>query len=76
MAFHWEPDAGTILVVAAGVITWTLATAGFGATILSRAGVRGTIVRRLDRALTDEHYWPDSDPSVVGSRQRSSGSGQ
>jgi len=57
------PVAGNIATVTAGVTTWMLATAGFGATILSRAGVRGTFVRRLDMALTDEQFWtPEAMP--------------
>lgn len=55
----WIPVAGTLLTVSAAAITWLLATAGFGATIISRAGMRGTFVRQLDLALTDEQYWTD-----------------
>jgi hypothetical protein len=53
----WIPVAGTMLTVSAALITWIIATAGFGATIISRAGMRGTFVRQLDLALTDEQYW-------------------
>lgn len=53
----WIPVAGTLLTVSAALITWIVATAGFGATIISRAGMRGTFVRQLDLALTDEQYW-------------------
>jgi hypothetical protein len=55
----WVPVAGTVLTVSAAVMTWMLATAGFGAAIISRAGMRGTFVRQLDLALTDEQYWTD-----------------
>jgi len=55
------PVAGPVLVGSAALITWVLATAGFGATLISRGGVRGTFVRRLDLALTDEQYWTDED---------------
>lgn len=55
----WIPVAGTVLTVSAALITWILATAGFGATIISRAGLRGTFVRQLDLALTDEQFWTD-----------------
>lgn len=57
----WVPVAGTVLTGSAALITWVLATAGFGATILSHAGVRGTFVRKLDLALTDEQYWTEDD---------------
>ena len=53
----WIPVAGTLLTVSAALITWIVATAGFGAAIISRAGMRGTFVRQLDLALTDEQYW-------------------
>jgi hypothetical protein len=51
------PVAGDIMLAASLFITWMIATAGFGATLLSRGGVRATFVRRLDLALTDEQYW-------------------
>ncbi len=59
VALGWIPVAGTLLTVSAGLITWILATAGFGAAIISRAGLRGTFVRQLDLALTDEQYWTE-----------------
>jgi hypothetical protein len=60
----WIPVAGTMLTISAALITWIIATAGFGATIISRAGMRGTFVRQLDLALTDEQYWTaDAMPS-------------
>jgi hypothetical protein len=54
--------------VSAATITWVLATAGFGATILTRGGVKGTFVRRLDLALTDEQFW--TSDTVPSARQR------
>ena len=60
--------AGPIAVVSAATITWVLATAGFGATILTRGGVRGTFVRRLDLALTDEQFW--TSETVPAERHR------
>jgi hypothetical protein len=41
------------------VSTWLLLTMGLGATILSRAGVRGEFAGRLvpPEALTDEYLW-------------------
>jgi hypothetical protein len=55
------PVAGPLFTGTAALATWVLATAGFGATLISRAGVRGTFVRKLDLALTDEQYWTDED---------------
>ncbi len=66
----WVPIAGTVLAVSAALITWVVATAGFGATIISRAGIRGTFVRRLDLALTDEQYWTDEGIPTPVPRQR------
>jgi hypothetical protein len=66
----WVPAAGTILTVSAGFATWVLATAGFGAAIISRGGVRGTFVRRLDLALTDEQYWTDEHMPTPIPRER------
>jgi hypothetical protein len=62
--------AGPIAVVSAATITWVLATAGFGAAILTRGGVRGTFVRRLDLALTDEQFWTPDSVSPARSRGR------
>ncbi len=55
----WIPVAGTILWVSAAFTTWMVATAGFGATLISRGGLRGTFVRQMDLAVTDEQYWTD-----------------
>jgi hypothetical protein len=62
--------AGPVAVVSAATITWVLATAGFGAAILTRGGVRGTFVRRLDLALTDEQFWTADSVSSARSRGR------
>jgi len=66
------PVVGPLFTGTAAVTTWVMATAGFGATLLSRAGVRGTFVRKLDLALTDEQYWTDDDmPTPYRSRTAS-----
>ena len=48
-----------ILLGAAILITWLLGTAGFGAALLSRAGVRENFAGRIipPEALTDEYLW-------------------
>ncbi len=66
----WVPAAGTILTVSAGFATWVLATAGFGAAIISRGGLKGTFVRRLDLAFTDEQYWTDEQMPTPIPRER------
>jgi len=60
------PVAGDITGITAAVLTWMLATAGFGATLLSRAGIRGTFTRRFDQALSDEYLYqtPQATPIV------------
>lgn len=57
--FGWVPVAGTMMKVAAFLVTWLLATAGFGATLLSRAGIRESFTGRIlpPEALTDEYLW-------------------
>jgi hypothetical protein len=56
----WIPVVGPLFTIVAGVFTWVLATAGFGASIISRGGVRGTVIRRLDRTLSEGDYWSDT----------------
>ena len=46
VAFGWVPVAGTLMLMAAGLTTWTVATVGFGAALLSRGGIRGAYFRR------------------------------
>ncbi len=57
--FGWVPVAGELVRGAAILVTWLLATAGFGAALLSRAGVREHFAGRLipPEALTDEYLW-------------------
>ena len=57
--FGWVPVAGDLIRGAAFLVTWLLATAGFGAALLSRAGIRENFAGRLipPEALTDEYLW-------------------
>lgn len=57
--FGWVPVAGTLMFVAAFLATWLLATVGFGACLLSRAGIQPTFAGRYvpPEALTDEYLW-------------------
>jgi hypothetical protein len=59
VTFGWVPVAGTLMKGAAIVVTWLLITAGFGAALLSRAGVREAFTGRIvpPEALTDEYLW-------------------
>jgi hypothetical protein len=53
------PVAGELIRGAAILVTWLLGTAGFGAALLSRGGVRGNFAGRIipPEALTDEYLW-------------------
>jgi hypothetical protein len=57
--FGWVPVAGTLMFMAAFLATWLLATVGFGACLLSRAGIQPTFAGRYvpPEALTDEYLW-------------------
>jgi hypothetical protein len=57
--FGWVPVAGTLLLVVAAVTTWTVATVGLGAALLSRGGIHEHFAGRLLGAetMTDEYLW-------------------
>lgn len=57
--FGWVPVAGTIAFLAAALGTWCVATAGFGAALLSRGGIREEFTGRLlpPAMMTDEYLW-------------------
>lgn len=57
--FGWVPMAGSLVFVGAALVTWLLTTVGFGASLLSRAGVRPDFAGRIipSEALTDEYLW-------------------
>jgi hypothetical protein len=57
--FGWVPVAGSLMFAAAFLATWLLATVGFGACLLSRAGIQPTFAGRYvpPEALTDEYLW-------------------
>jgi hypothetical protein len=57
--FGWVPVAGTLMLVAATLTTWSLATVGFGAALLSRGGIQEKFAGRLisPDMMTDEYLW-------------------
>ena len=59
VVFGWVPVAGTLMLMAAGLTTWSLATVGFGAALLSRGGIREHFAGRLiaPEMMTDEYLW-------------------
>ncbi|HUF34842.1 MAG TPA: hypothetical protein VMN37_02780, partial [Gemmatimonadales bacterium] len=74
--FGWVPVAGELIRGAALLVTWLLATAGFGAALLSRAGVRENFAGRLipPEALTDEYLWATPQFGVPAARRPGSSS--
>ena len=70
----WIPLVGQLFFLLAFAITWVMATAGVGAAILSRAGLRATFARQRNQpALTDEHYWPVDASNFTPARRGRSG---
>ena len=59
VAFGQVPVAGTLVEGAAVLVTWILATVGFGAALLSRLGLKDSFTGRFipPEALTDEYLW-------------------
>jgi hypothetical protein len=69
--FGWVPVAGDLIRGAAILVTWLLATAGFGAALLSRAGIRENFAGRLlpPEALTDEYLWATPQYGVTAAKR-------
>lgn len=69
--FGWVPVAGDLVRGAAILVTWLLATAGFGAALLSRAGARENFAGRLlpPEALTDEYLWATPQFGVTAAKR-------
>jgi hypothetical protein len=69
--FGWVPVAGGIIWGAAFFVTWLLGTAGFGAALLSRAGIKENFAGRLlpPEALTDEYLWATPQFGVPAARR-------
>ena len=69
--FGWVPVAGSIMWGAAFFVTWLLGTAGFGAALLSRAGIKENFSGRLfpPEALTDEYLWATPQFGVPAARR-------
>ncbi len=57
--FGWVPVAGELMLGAAILISWLLASVGFGAALLSRGGLREQFAGRFipPEMLTDEFLW-------------------
>jgi hypothetical protein len=61
-AFTWHPVAGAALRMIALVITWVAATAGLGATLLSRAGTQRPGRSRKSGPASDDYSWQTPTP--------------
>jgi hypothetical protein len=71
-AFTWHPIAGAALRMIALVITWVAATAGLGATLLSRSGTQRPGGRKARGIVSDEYAWQTPTPVsgvAAGSRR-------
>ncbi len=71
--FGWVPVAGSIVWGAAFFTSWLLGTAGFGAALLSRAGIKENFSGRFfpPEALTDEYLWATPQFGVPAGRRSS-----
>jgi hypothetical protein len=69
--FGWVPVAGSLVWGAAFFVSWLLGTAGFGAALLSRAGIKENFAGRLlpPEALTDEYLWATPQFGVPAARR-------
>lgn len=61
-AFTWQPVAGAAFRMLALVVTWVAATAGLGATLLSRAGTQRPGGRKARGPATDDYAWQTPTP--------------
>ena len=61
-ALAWSPLAAAILRLVAAAVTWVAVTAGFGAVILSRVGVRKPEARQEPEVILDELSWQTPTP--------------
>jgi MFS family permease len=69
--FGWVPVAGSIMWGAAFFVSWLLGTVGFGAALLSRAGIKENFSGRLfpPEAMTDEYLWATPQFGVPAGRR-------
>jgi hypothetical protein len=73
--FGWVPVAGGLVLGTAVLVTWLLATVGFGAALLSRAGLREHFAGRLlpAESLTDEYLWATPQFGVTAVKRPAKG---
>lgn len=63
----WMGPVVIVFRVAAVIVTWIAATTGFGAVLLSRAGLRETFAGRHIGEMSDEYLWatPPATPTAA-----------
>lgn len=63
----WMGSIVLVFRVAAIIVTWIAATTGFGAVLLSRAGLRETFAGRHIGEMSDEYLWatPPATPTAA-----------
>jgi hypothetical protein len=63
----WMGPVVYIFQLAAAVVTWIAVTSGFGAVLLSRAGLRETFAGRHVGEMSDEYLWatPPATPTAA-----------
>lgn len=66
--FGWLGPVVFLLKLAAVIVTWLAATTGFGAVLLSRAGLRETFAGRYSGEMTDEYLWATPPATPTASR--------
>ncbi|MDP3775618.1 MAG: hypothetical protein Q8Q85_15260 [Gemmatimonadales bacterium] len=66
--FGWAGPVVILFQVAAGIVTWMAATVGFGAVLLSRAGLRETFAGRHFGEMSDEYLWATPPATPTASR--------
>ena len=71
IGFGWVPVAGTVVLLVALVVTWVAGTAGLGAFLLSRGGLRTDAAGRFlpPEAMTDEYLWATPRYGVTAARR-------
>jgi hypothetical protein len=64
--FGWAGPVVLIFRAAAFIVTWLAGTVGFGAVLLSRAGLRETFAGRHAGEMSDEYLWatPPATPAA------------
>lgn len=74
--FAWAGPVVFVFRVAAFIVTWLAATVGFGAVLLSRAGLRETFAGRHAGEMSDEYLWATPPATPAAPRPGNTGRGE